>query len=126
MVKLDEDSGRQSENNKPSLYIHKETGGIYRRVGACIFKGTGDYSILYRKWDDFGDSTESLYCRTYQDFNKQFEKFEYDAVSIRYTEDQAMKKLLGEETFYKNKLQHIKEEREHFKGSAKSRFKREI
>jgi len=125
MIQLDEDCGRESENSKPSLFVHKKTGGIYRRVGACIFKGTDEYAILYRKWDDFGNSAESLYCRAYKDFNEHFDKFDYDKIGIMYTEEQAMKKLLGDEQFHKEKLRHIQEERKHFKGSVGSRFKRE-
>lgn len=83
-------SGKDHTERLSRLFLHKKSGEIYRVVGSCINKDTDEFTTLYRKWNDFGNAVESLYCREYHKFNEAFEYYSGDLELIP-TPEQCLK-----------------------------------
>ena len=87
MNKLTEGYAHWAEQ-KPRLWMHIKSGGIYRTVGYCINKDDDSFCLMYRKWDDFGNSHDALYIRERKNFHKAFEEYEFEELEIAPTRKQ--------------------------------------
>ena len=88
MSKDDDNVGLHYEDKTLRLYRHLKSGSIYRITGSCVNKDTDEFSVLYRKWNDFGAASLSLYVREYKSFHLSFEEYKFKELAISRTLEQ--------------------------------------